>query len=58
VTVYAGKKLVKRVVAPVDASHVVIRGLKKGVAYTIRVTMVAGGKRLTSVATRSARLLA
>ena len=58
VTVYAGKKFVKRIVAPVNASRVVIRGLKAGVAYTVRVTMVSGSQRMTSVATRSVRLVA
>jgi hypothetical protein len=58
VTVYAGGKAVKRVAVPSGSSKVVVRGLKKGVAYSFKVTMTAGGKRLTSVASRPVRLLA
>jgi subtilisin family serine protease len=58
VTVYAGGKAMKRVAVPSGASKVVVRGLKKGVAYSFKVTMTAGGKRLTSVASRRVRLLA
>jgi hypothetical protein len=58
VTVYAGGKAMKRVAVPSGASKVVVRGLKKGVAYSFKVTMTAGGKRLTSLASRPVRLLA
>jgi type VII secretion-associated serine protease mycosin len=58
VTVYAGGKAVKRVAVPSGASKIVVRGLKKGVAYSFKVTMTAGGKRLTSMASRPVRLLA
>jgi len=58
VSVFSGKRLVKRVGVPVGASRVTVRGLKKGVSYTVTVTTLVGGKRLTSAASRPVRLVA
>ncbi len=57
VTVYSGGKAVKTVTIPRGATRVTVRGLTKGKAYSFAVTLMANGKRLTSVTTKPVRLI-